>query len=431
MAAATHDKSHHQNNSSKKITVNVVTGQGGGGHYAAYRALQAIAQQKGLPWEFQTTDMDDIITQLSAQNEIQNAYEMFGFSGHDLYNMMLKSGWTWMWPLKMRLNKFLVKLNYEVGCKFFEQHWRQQQPDLVVSVMPLYNKGLSESLQKAKPGTPYVTVMVDLADYPPAFWFEPEAACHTICPTKKALEQGRSLGVPGARMRQASGMIIHPKFYQQPNVEVGPAREQLGLAPDKLTGIVMFGGNGSKTMLDIAKRLERYHNDLQLIMLCGRNEELASEIQQLPGQQKRAVVGFTEDVPYYMQLADFFIGKPGPGSLSEAVAMNLPIITDCSAATLVHERYNAEWVKENQLGIVLKNFKQIQSAVDRFLQPPEFEYYQANVCAMENRGIFEVVDWLQQILAQSDTSQFPILQLDSNAESNQDSSNRQIASARS
>ena len=93
------------------IKVNVVTGQGGGGHYAAYRALAAIAQQQHLPWDFQVTDMDDIITALTAQNEIQNAYELFGMSGHNLYNLMLKSGWTWLWPLKMRLKKFKAKLN--------------------------------------------------------------------------------------------------------------------------------------------------------------------------------------------------------------------------------------------------------------------------------------------------------------------------------
>ncbi|MEL6351080.1 MAG: glycosyltransferase [Cyanobacteria bacterium J06627_28] len=383
----------------QKIKVNVVTGQGGGGHYAAYRAIQAVAEQKELPWEFQVTDMDEIITQLSAQNEIQNAYEMFGISGHDLYNMMLKSGWTWMWPLKMRLNKFLVKLNYDVGCEFFEQHWRKQQPDIVVSVMPLYNKGLSESLQKAKPGTPYVTVMVDLADYPPAFWLEPEADCYTVCATGKAMEQARALGIEDSRLTKHSGMVIHPKFYQQPPLDIAAERQRLGLDPHKLTGIVMFGGNGSKVMIDIAKQLERYHDDLQLIFLCGRSQELAEQLQQLPGQQNRTVIGFTDKVPHYMQLSDFFIGKPGPGSLSEALAMNLPVITECGAATLIHERYNAQWVQDHQVGIVVKSFKQIQKAIVPFLTPPTFQPYQEVAVALKNQAIFELADYLQQLLA--------------------------------
>lgn len=384
----------------RRFRINVLTGQGGGGHYAAYRALKAIAEQKNLPWEFQVTDMDDIITYLSQNNEIQNAYEMFGISGHDLYNLMQKNGWAWLWPLKMRLNKFLVKLNHEAGCKFFEQHWREQQPDLVVSFMPLYNKGLSESLHSAKPGTPSVTVMVDFADYPPAFWLEPDGDNYTVCGTQKAIDQARELGLKEDRIIRTSGMVIHPKFYDCPPLAIQAERTRLGLDPDRMTGIVLFGGNGSKAMLTIAQQLERYADKLQLIFLCGRNEELAEALRQQPTQQKRLVATFTEDIPYYMRLADFFIGKPGPASLSEALAMDLPVITECGSDTLIHERYNAKWVKENQVGLVVKNFKHVHQAVETFLDSNSFDLYRTNAAAMNNRAVFEVVEILQTLLVQ-------------------------------
>ncbi len=388
----------------EKFVINVITGKGGGGHYASYHAIRAIAEQQQLPWEFQVTDMDDIITELTQQNQIQNAYEMFGFSGHDLYNIMLKSGWTWLWPLKMRLNKFLVKLNYEVGLQFFEQHWRKQQPDIVVSAMPLYNKGLCEALQKAKPGTPYISVMVDFADYPPAFWIDPEAENYTVCGTEKAVEQARALGVKEERIIQSSGMVIHPRFYEPLKGDRHIERERLGLDPDCLTGIVMFGGNGSKAMLEIANRLECFGEKLQLIFLCGRNEELGSTLRQYQGIQKRFVTTFTTDVPYYMHLADFFIGKPGPGSLSEALVMKLPVITECNGSTLIHERYNTEWVREKQVGLVLRNFNQVKKAVAQFLEPETFVSYRANVDALNNLAVFEVRDLIQQIL----TTHYPM-----------------------
>ena len=31
------------------------------------------------------------------------------------------------------------------------------------------------------------------------------------------------------------------------------------------------------------------------------------------------VLGFTREIPLYMELSDFFIGKAGPGSISEAL----------------------------------------------------------------------------------------------------------------
>lgn len=395
---------------SKKVKVNVVTGQGGGGHYATYCALRAVAEQQQLPWEFSVTDMDEIITDLTSQNQIQNAYEMFGFSGHDLYNLMLKSGWTWLWPLKMWLNKFLVKLNYDVGVDFFEQHWREQQPDLVVSAMPLYNRGLSASLKKVKSETPYVTLMIDFADYPPAFWLEPETDIYTVCGTDKAVEQARSLGIEAERILKTSGMVIHPRFYKPIPNNVPEERELLGLDPERLTGIVMFGGHGSKVMLDIAKKLESFGNKLQLIFLCGRNEELATALRNSQGSQKRFVMTFTEDVPYFMHLADFFIGKPGPGSLSEALVMKLPVITECNAATLIHEKYNTEWVREKQVGLVLRNFSQIHKAVAQFLVPETFAYYRENVAALNNQAVFKVAELLQKILARQNTTKVTELQ---------------------
>ena len=102
-----------------------------------------------------------------------------------------------------------------------------------------------------------------------------------------------------------------------------------------------------------------------------------------------------------MQLSDFFIGKPGPGSLNEALAMNLPVITECGSATLVHERYNATWVEENQVGLVVKNFKQIHKAVNTYLDPNSFLHYRAQVAKLKNRGIFEAIDFLQQLVATS------------------------------
>lgn len=391
-----------------KFIINVITGQGGGGHYATYHAIRAVAEQQQLPWHFQVTDMDEIIADLAQKNQVKNAYEMLGFSGHDLYNLMQKSGWTWLWPLKMRLNKFLVKLNYDVGVKIFEKYWQQQQPDLVISVMPLYNKGLSQSLEKAKPGTPYVTVMIDLADYPPAFWIEPQTDNYTVCGTEKAVQQARALGVKEERIIQTSGMVIHPRFYQpiESNVcdgllERAAERQKLGLDPDCLTGIVMFGGNGSKAMLDIAKRLECFGQKLQLIFLCGHNEELAQTLSNTQGLQKRFVTTFTQEVPYYMRLADFFIGKPGPGSISEALVMKLPMIVERNFSTLIHERYNADWVEEKEVGLVLPSFRNIAQAVEKFLEPKNFARYRTNIAAVNNRAVFEVTDILQQILAKS------------------------------
>ena len=156
-------------------------------------------------------------------------------------------------------------------------------------------------------------------------------------------------------------MILKPSFYRKPEIDRAAERLKLGLRPDLPTGIVMFGGQGSASMLEIAKRLEQSSSQLQLIFLCGHNLELAAKLRGL-GLTKPAVIeGFTTQVDYFMALADFFIGKPGPGSISEALQFGLPVIVEHNARTMPQERYNGTWLVEKRLGMVVRDFREIGS----------------------------------------------------------------------
>ena len=105
----------------------------------------------------------------------------------------------------------------------------------------------------------------------------------------------------------------------------------------------MFGGHGSRVMRAISKRLE----DVQLILACGHNARARAAVEQRCAARHPAlVVGFTSQISYYMQLSDFFVGKPGPGSISEALQQGLPVIVVRNAWTMPQERYNTEWVEE-------------------------------------------------------------------------------------
>ena len=146
-------------------------------------------------------------------------------------------------------------------------------------------------------------------------------------------------------------------------------------------------------MLEIAERLV----DTQLILICGKNTGLAERLRALPAKAPRYVEGFTSEIPYYMSLADFFIGKPGPGSISEAVAMGLPVIVERNIWTLPQERYNADWVLERNAGLVLPNFRGIRGAVEELLR--DLPRYQSAVKQIHNRAVFEIPDMLAKNLS--------------------------------
>ena len=195
-------------------------------------------------------------------------------------------------------------------------------------------------------------------------------------------------------------MILKPSFYRKPEIDRAAERVKLGLKPDLPTGIVMFGGQGSASMLEIAKRLEQSSNQLQLIFLCGHNLELAAKLRSL-GLTKPAVIeGFTTQVDYFMSLADFFIGKPGPGSISEALQFGLPVIVEHNARTMPQERYNGTWLVEKRLGMVVQDFREIGTAVEQLLAEATFAEFRRNVSAYKNYAIFEVPLILDQMMAE-------------------------------
>jgi UDP-N-acetylglucosamine:LPS N-acetylglucosamine transferase len=102
-------------------------------------------------------------------------------------------------------------------------------------------------------------------------------------------------------------------------------------------------------------------------------------------------------VPYHMALADFFIGKPGPGSISEALAMHLPVIVERNAWTLAHERYNADWVEERGFGLVVKSFRQVAGAVRKLLAPERFAECNRRIDGVQNRALYEIPLLLEEI----------------------------------
>jgi 1,2-diacylglycerol 3-beta-galactosyltransferase len=301
-----------------------------------------------------------------------------------------------------------IRLHHARVVHLLERYWRAHPSDLVISVIPLFNRALAESLRRAAPRTAFATVLTDLADFPPHFWMESESE-FLICGTERAEQQALKMGHPREHVFRISGMILKPKFYEARNIDIAQERLKLGLHPGLPTGIVLFGGHGSPVMLEIARKLQDSQDAFQLIMICGRNQELCEMLKQMPKTKPMWIEEFTNDVAHFMSLADFFIGKPGPGSISEALQFRLPVIVERNAKTMPQERYNTEWLREKNLGIVLTSFSNISEGVHRLLQQPTLQNLRENAQAYRNRALFEIPAILDEVLERHVAHKVPIV----------------------
>ena len=361
----------------------------GGGHRSTATSIRDAIQRDYIQHQPELVNLQEIL------DEIDIVRRLTGIRIQDVYNRMLRNEWTLGSPEIMRVLQAVIRLYHRPTVKLLARYWGDSGFDMVVSFVPHFNRAMCESFASVSPGKPFVTVLTDFADYPPHFWMERQEQ-FLVCGSEKAVRQALEMGHREDRVFQVSGMVLNRRFYELAEMDRERERWRLGLKADLPTGIVLFGGQGARgTMRKIDRLLGQSSLPIQLIFICGKNAELRDALLRQPSRLPRFVEGFTTQVPYYMQLADFFIGKPGPGSVAEALAMHLPVIVERNAWTLPQERYNTEWITENQVGLVVRNFSQIVPAVSRLL--PELSRYRSGAASMHNRALFEVVEILTAI----------------------------------
>ena len=147
----------------------------GGGHRAAAQALEQVIAAQGRPWAVSRVNLMEVLDPGGA------FHRLTGMAPEDLYNLHLKRGWTLGFKQELKLLQGMIRLAHPSLMRSFQAHWQSSAPDLVVSLVPNFNRALFRSLLGARPGVPFVTVMTDIADLPPHFWIEPGQQQHLVC----------------------------------------------------------------------------------------------------------------------------------------------------------------------------------------------------------------------------------------------------------
>ena len=173
----------------RRRRIHLVFFDAGGGHRNAATALQVQIERQGLPLDVSLMNLQEVLDPLDILRKLT------GIRIQDMYNKMLRNGWTLGSPQLMRVLQLVVRTYHGPSVRVLEKFWTEHSPDMVVSLVPHFNRALRESFEKAFPRRPFVTVLTDLADYPKHFWIERESQ-YIVCGTDHAVEQARAILVP-------------------------------------------------------------------------------------------------------------------------------------------------------------------------------------------------------------------------------------------
>jgi 1,2-diacylglycerol 3-beta-galactosyltransferase len=337
----------------------------GGGHRGSAVALQAAAAAQGAPLQSRIVNMYQ-----EPWKKAEPLGALTGIYGEDLYNYVLKHSWLALAGPMRRGARLAAALPNQKALDHGTAWLEAEKPDVVVSLMPFVNDLNAEICHRA--GVPFCLVMTDLVDTDPFMWYTPQAsrqAAWVSAPCETAAAQARQAGA--ARVLE-SGYLLHPKYLDAANrsLDRNAARLMLGLEAERLTVLVTMGGFGGEAMARLIEGLDEVGQGWQVVAICGRNEALRTRLETRGMKRHKLVaVGFTQQLEAYLRAADLTVGKPGPASVLEAVAMGSPLVMDAAAA-MPQEEPNADLIALHGMGIKVAHRRDLPKTVAALAEAP-------------------------------------------------------------
>ncbi len=206
----------------------------------------------------------------------------------------------------------MAQMGYARATDFIERFG----PDAVISVFPIAGGVVSEI--KAKTPTVSATVITDYGAH--MQWLHPATDLFFVA-CKEVREDLVVRGVPWDRIA-VSGIPIRERFGRP--LDKKDCRRELGLA-DRFTVLLTTAAGGAGDIKVIARELAG--RGVQVLGVAGRSERLRRRLVSLEKKTPLVkVFGFVKDMHRMMGAADVLVGKAGGLTVSEALAMGMPLI---------------------------------------------------------------------------------------------------------
>ncbi|MEN3356522.1 MAG: hypothetical protein V7637_504 [Mycobacteriales bacterium] len=214
-----------------------------------------------------------------------------------------------------------------------------------------------------------VSVITDLGR-PHGSWWHPDVD-RVVVPRR-----GPARGVPRASPQAAAREhLIGPPVRRQftdPSAPVDRdrARRRLGLDPGRFAVMVNGGGEGARGTERWARALVTGPADVDVLVVCGRNERLRRRLARLtpPAGRRLIVTGFIDDMAGHMSAVDVLVTKAGPGIIAEAATIGLPLLV--AGHLPGQEAGNREHVVRAGTGLAVDSIRDLVSAVGRLRTDP-------------------------------------------------------------
>src|SRR5215211_2432576 len=374
----------------KKVLL--LSASAGAGHVRAAEAIEKAFKQRedGESREVHHLDI------LNYTNKVFR--HLYSKAYIDLVNKMPEvPGWVYdkldkPWKNERR-RLALDKLNTRPLVKLL----RDYQPDLIVCTHFLPAEIVSWLKAKERLASRQVIIVTDFDVH--AMWLVHHYERYFV-----AVEEARvyleGIGIPPEKIT-VSGIPIDPVFAVKKDKQ--EMRAKHGLAPDRTTILLSAGGFGVGSVDALVNSLLPLQHRVQIVAICGRNEELKKRLTRLAARAKPDATvilkpfGYTKEMDELMTASDLVLGKPGGLTTSEALARGLVLVVVNPIPG--QEERNSDHLLEEGVALRCNNLPALAYKLDRLLDDPaRFATMQANARRMARpRAAYEIVNKLIEL----------------------------------
>ena len=313
---------------SKKVLI--MSASTGGGHNRAAKAMKDEIEKKCIDGEHITCE---IIDSLKLINTTMDKIISSGYEKSAKYTPK-----AWGGVYKMSDANIVSKHEYK-GNLFntllaskLKKLLKERKPDLIIGTHPFPMIALS-TLKKKYPyrnafNSFFVPPLISvLTDYTAHSTYIQDEIDYYIAGDEYVKEVLISEGVDGDKIKPY-GIPVEKSFLEHREKSV--VLEELGLAPDKFTVLLMGGSFGAGNIKDTLKELLEIDRDFQIIVITGRNEtlkeKLEKSLEKYTIDKNISILGFTQDMNDILSSVDIIVSKPGGLTTTECLLKELPMI---------------------------------------------------------------------------------------------------------
>jgi len=235
-------------------------------------------------------------------------------------------------------------------------------PDHIICTHYLPAETVGKCRRKGKLRSPVSVVLTDYDIH--TMWVQDGVDQYYVATDEMAYAMtAKGIGKAGVK---ATGIPIVPVFSQE-YPDKRTMRERLGLRPDPPTVLVSAGGFGFGKIDEVAGVLADAFEDIQLLAIAGKDEELYSGLQAAAAGREGKLVpfGFVTNMHELMAASDFAVAKCGGLTSSECLAMKLPMVIVNPIPG--QEERNSDYLLENGAALRANSSAHLVYKVSRLL----------------------------------------------------------------